>query len=97
MARQPENGNPLLYLHHKQRLIVKRGGRELIQLAKDIRAAERRGAELGLTEDEIAFYDALETNDSAVKVLGDEALRTIAREPRWDRQRVCLERLIGGR
>jgi len=35
---------------------------------------------LGLTEDEIAFYDALETNDSAVKVLGDETLRTIARE-----------------
>jgi type I restriction enzyme R subunit len=35
---------------------------------------------LGLSEDEIAFYDALETNDSAVKVLGDETLRTIARE-----------------
>ena len=39
-----------------------------------------RGEELGLTEDELAFYDALETNDSAVKVLGDETLRTIARE-----------------
>ena len=35
---------------------------------------------MGLTDDEVAFYDALETNDSAVKVLGDEALRTIARE-----------------
>ena len=35
---------------------------------------------LGLTEDELAFYDALETNDSAVKVLGDETLRTIAQE-----------------
>ncbi len=53
---------------------------ELIQLAKDIRAAERRGEELGLSDDEVAFYDALETNDSAVKVLGDQALRTIARE-----------------
>jgi type I restriction enzyme R subunit len=53
---------------------------ELIQLAKDMRAANARGQELGLTEDELAFYDALETNDSAVKVLGDEALRTIARE-----------------
>jgi type I restriction enzyme R subunit len=53
---------------------------ELIQLAKDIRKAEERGEELGLTDDEVAFYDALETNDSAVKVLGDEALRTIARE-----------------
>jgi type I restriction enzyme, R subunit len=53
---------------------------ELIQLAKDMREAGRRGEALNLTEDEVAFYDALETNDSAVKVLGDEALRTIARE-----------------
>jgi type I restriction enzyme, R subunit len=53
---------------------------ELIQLAKDMRAAEARGEDLGLTDDELAFYDALETNDSAVKVLGDETLRTIARE-----------------
>ena len=54
---------------------------ELIQLAKDMRAgACARGEELGLTEDEVAFYDALETNDSAVKVLGDETLRKIARE-----------------
>jgi type I restriction enzyme R subunit len=53
---------------------------ELIQLAKDMRQAARRGEDLGLTGDEAAFYDALETNDSAVKVLGDEALRTIARE-----------------
>jgi type I restriction enzyme, R subunit len=53
---------------------------ELIQLAKDMRAAQGRGEKLGLTDDEVAFYDALETNDSAVKVLGDEALRMIARE-----------------
>jgi hypothetical protein len=53
---------------------------ELIQLAKDMREAGRRGEELGLTDDEVAFYDALETNDSAVRVLGDDALRTIARE-----------------
>src|SRR5205807_4103839 len=53
---------------------------ELIDLAKDMREAERRGEDLKLTEDELAFYDALETNDSAVKVLGDETLRTIARE-----------------
>jgi type I restriction enzyme R subunit len=39
-----------------------------------------RGEVLGLTEDELAFYDALETNDSAVKLMGDEALRAIARE-----------------
>jgi type I restriction enzyme, R subunit len=53
---------------------------ELIQLAKDMRQAAQRGVALGLTDDEVAFYDALETNDSAVKVMGDEALRTIARE-----------------
>jgi type I restriction enzyme R subunit len=53
---------------------------ELIQLAKNMRAAEARGVSLGLSDDELAFYDALETNDSAVKVLGDETLRTIARE-----------------
>jgi type I restriction enzyme R subunit len=53
---------------------------ELIALAKQMREAARRGEQLNLTDDELAFYDALETNDSAVKVLGDEALRTIARE-----------------
>jgi type I restriction enzyme, R subunit len=53
---------------------------ELIQLAKEMREANARGEQLRLTEDELAFYDALETNDSAVKVLGDETLRGIARE-----------------
>ena len=53
---------------------------ELIQLARDMRAASARGEQLGLTEDELAFYDALETNDSAVKVLGDATLRAIAQE-----------------
>jgi type I restriction enzyme R subunit len=53
---------------------------ELIALAKELREADRRGEELGLTEDEIAFYDALEVNDSAVKVLGDKTLRIIAQE-----------------
>jgi type I restriction enzyme R subunit len=53
---------------------------ELIQLAKEMRAAAQRGEDLRLTEDELAFYDALGVNDSAVKILGDETLRTIARE-----------------
>ena len=53
---------------------------ELIGLAKDMREANERGERLGLSEDELAFYDALETNDSAVQVLGDETLRDIARE-----------------
>ncbi|MGI8836530.1 MAG: type I restriction endonuclease subunit R [Pyrinomonadaceae bacterium] len=53
---------------------------ELIDLARDMREAEKRGEELGLNEDEKAFYDALGVNDSAVQVLGDETLTTIARE-----------------
>ncbi len=53
---------------------------ELIDLAKEMREAERRGEDLGLSDEEIAFYDALETNDSAVKVLGDDTLKAIARE-----------------
>ncbi len=53
---------------------------QLIELAKQMREAHRRGEDLGLSDDELAFYDALEVNDSAVKVLGDETLRLIARE-----------------
>ncbi len=53
---------------------------ELIELARRMREADRRGEDLGLSEEELAFYDALETNDSAVAVLGDETLREIARE-----------------
>jgi type I restriction enzyme R subunit len=53
---------------------------ELIALAKEMREANARGEALGLTDDELAFYDALEVNDSAVNVLGDESLRIIARE-----------------
>ncbi len=53
---------------------------ELIQLAKDMRAANARGEALKLSEDELAFYDALEVNDSAVKVLGEPTLVHIARE-----------------
>jgi len=52
----------------------------LIALAKDMREAQKRGEKLGLNEDEVAFYDALEVNDSAVKVLGDEILKAIAQE-----------------
>jgi type I restriction enzyme R subunit len=53
---------------------------ELIELAKQMREGQKRGDKLGLTDDEVAFYDALETNDSAVKVLGEPTLKTIARE-----------------
>ena len=53
---------------------------ELLELARDKRAADARGEQLGLIDEELAFYDALETNASAVQVLGDETLRQIARE-----------------
>jgi len=53
---------------------------ELINLAKEMREAQKRGENLGLSEDEIAFYDALEVNDSAVEVLGDDTLKKIAQE-----------------
>lgn len=53
---------------------------ELIELAKKINEAQKRGEELGLSDDEIAFYDSLETNESAVRELGDNVLKEIARE-----------------
>ena len=53
---------------------------ELIQLAREMRESNARGDALGLSEDEIAFYDALEANDSAVKLLGEPTLRAIAQE-----------------
>lgn len=53
---------------------------ELIQLAKDLRAARERGEANGMTLEEIAFYDALAENESAMEVMGDEQLRVIAHE-----------------
>ncbi len=53
---------------------------ELIELARQMREADKRGEKLGLSDDELAFYDALEVNDSAVAVLGDETLQAIALE-----------------
>ncbi len=53
---------------------------ELIELAKDIRAARQRGKEQGLSDEEVAFYDALAENDSAVQMMGDDKLKLIAHE-----------------
>lgn len=53
---------------------------ELINIAKQIKEADKEGEKLGLTIDEVAFYNALEINDSAVQVLGDDTLKEIARE-----------------
>ncbi|WP_334135853.1 DUF3387 domain-containing protein, partial [Tepidimonas sp.] len=52
----------------------------LIELARDVRAARSRGEEEGLSDDEVAFYDALAENESAVQVMGDAKLRVIAHE-----------------
>ncbi len=53
---------------------------ELIELANEMREANKRGEELGLTSEEMAFYDALAENQSAVEVLGDKQLAIIATE-----------------
>src|SRR5690606_27508575 len=53
---------------------------ELLEIAREVKAAQKRGEDLGLTDDELAFYDALETNDSAVALLRDAVLAKIARE-----------------
>ena len=53
---------------------------ELIKLAKEMDAATKRGIELGLNDDEIAFYDALAANESAIQAMGDDKLKLIAAE-----------------
>jgi type I restriction enzyme R subunit len=53
---------------------------ELIDLAREMREADQRGEKLGLSQDELAFYDALAENQSAVDVLGDAQLAVIATE-----------------
>ena len=53
---------------------------ELIKLAKELDSATKRGVDLGLTDDEVAFYDALAANESAVRALGNDQLKVIAAE-----------------
>jgi type I restriction enzyme R subunit len=69
-----------LRTYHNRTIEASQVIEELIDLAKDMREAKDRGNKLNLTDEELAFYDALEVNDSAVKVLGDQVLRTIAQE-----------------
>lgn len=66
--------------YHANALTTAEVIQELINLARDIREAHRRGDETGLSSEEIAFYDALAQNESAVDVMGDEQLRVIAQE-----------------
>ena len=66
--------------YHANALTTAQVLEQLIELAEDIRAARARGEESGLTDEEIAFYDALAENDSARQLMGEPALRVIAHE-----------------
>ena len=66
--------------YHSNALTTAEVLQELIALAREIRASRQRGEEQGLSPDEIAFYDALAENESAVKAMGDVNLRVIAHE-----------------
>ena len=69
-----------LNAYHNRAISTMQVIEELIKLAKDLDAATKRGEDLGLTDDEIAFYDALATNNSAVQAMGDAKLKVIAAE-----------------
>ncbi len=69
-----------LNAYHNRAISTMQVIEELIKLAKDLAAATKRGEDLGLTDDEVAFYDALATNDSAVQAMGDAKLKVIAAE-----------------
>ena len=69
-----------LNAYHNRAISTMQVIEELIKLAKDLDAATKRGEDMGLTDDEIAFYDALAANDSAVQAMGDAKLKVIAAE-----------------
>lgn len=69
-----------LNAYHNRAISTMQVIEELIKLAKDLDAATKRGEDLGLTDDEVAFYDALATNDSAKQAMGDDKLKVIAAE-----------------
>jgi len=69
-----------LNAYHNRAISTMQVIEELIKLAKDLDAATKRGEDLGLTEDEVAFYDALAANESAVQAMGDDKLKLIAAE-----------------
>ena len=69
-----------LNAYHNRAIATQEVIEELIKLAKELDAATKRGADLGLTDDEIAFYDALAENGSAREVMGDAQLKVIATE-----------------
>ena len=69
-----------LNAYHNRAIATQEVIEELIKLAKEMDAASKRGVDLGLTDDEVAFYDALAANESAVKAMGDDKLKVIAAE-----------------
>ncbi len=69
-----------LNAYHNRAIATQEVIEELIKLAKELDAATKRGVDLGLSEDEVAFYDALAANDSAVQAMGDDTLKVIATE-----------------
>jgi type I restriction enzyme R subunit len=69
-----------LNAYHNRSIATQEVIEELIKLAKEMSAANQRGVDLGLNEDEVAFYDALAANDSAIKVMGKDSLKVIATE-----------------
>ncbi len=69
-----------LNAYHNRAISTMQVIEELIKLAKDLDAATKAGKEMGLTDDEKAFYDALAANDSAVTAMGDAKLKVIAAE-----------------
>ncbi len=69
-----------LNAYHNRAIATQEVIEELIKLAKEMDAATKRGQDLGLTDDEVAFYDALAANESAVKAMGDDKLKVIAAE-----------------
>lgn len=66
--------------YHNRAIATQEVIEELIKLAKQLSEADKRGEDLGLSNEEVAFYDALATNNSAVQAMGDEKLRVIAVE-----------------
>ena len=69
-----------LNAYHNRAIATHEVIEELIKLAKELEAAKRRGEDLGLNDDEIAFYDALAVSESAVKAMGNAELKVIAAE-----------------
>ena len=67
-----------LNAYHNRAIATHEVIEELIKLAKEMAAAARRGTDLGLNDDEVAFYDALAANESAVTAMGDDKLKVIA-------------------